>query len=119
VIGLTLVAAGTSLPELMTAAVAALRGHSDIALGNVIGSNIYNILAILGVASLLGPVDIDPQLRSVDLWVMLAATAALFLPLFVARRVGRTYGLLLLAGYIGYLAYLLDKAGIVALNLGT
>ncbi len=115
-IGLTLVAAGTSLPELVTSVVAALRGHSQIALGNVIGSNIYNILAILGVASLLGPVEIDPELARVDMWVMLAATGALFLPLLVARRVGRTYGLLLLAGYLAYLAYLLQKAGLITLS---
>jgi cation:H+ antiporter len=118
VIGLTLVAAGTSLPELVTSGVAALRGQSEIALGNIIGSNIYNILAVLGVASLLGPVRIDPELVQVDMWVMLAATGALFLPLLVARRVGRTYGLLLLAGYLGYLAYLLQKAGLITLNFG-
>jgi len=117
VIGLTLVAAGTSLPELVTSAVAAFRGQPELALGNVIGSNIYNILAVLGVASVLGPVEIDPELVKVDMWVMLAATGALFLPLLVARRVGRTYGLLLLAGYLGYLAYLLQKAGLITLSI--
>lgn len=108
VIGLTLVAAGTSLPELATSVVAAIRGNPDVAIGNVVGSNIYNILAILGVASLLGPLEI--AVTPIDLWVMLGATLALFLPAFVANRIGRTYGLLLLAAYLGYLAYLFQQA---------
>ncbi len=117
VIGLTLIAAGTSLPELATSVVAALRGNPDIALGNVVGSNIYNILAILGVASVLGPVEIDQQIRAVDMWVMLAATAALFLPLLFANRMGRFYGLLLVAGYLAYVGYLFQKAGLVHLPI--
>jgi cation:H+ antiporter len=113
VIGLTLIAAGTSLPELATSVVAALRGNPDIAVGTVVGSNIYNILAILGVASMLGPVEIDQQIKAIDMWVMLAATVALFPPLLFANRIGRTYGLLLFAGYLGYVAYLFQKAGIL------
>jgi cation:H+ antiporter len=118
VIGLTLIAAGTSLPELATSVVAAARGNPDIALGNVVGSNIYNILAILGVASVLGPVDIDREIVSIDMWVMLAATVALFPPLLLGNRIGRTYGLLLLAGYLGYVAWLLQKAGVLHLPFG-
>lgn len=115
VIGLTLVAAGTSLPELVTSVVAAIRGNSDIALGNVVGSNIYNILAILGAASMLGPVEIDREIVSLDMWVMLAATVALFPPLLFANRIGRIYGLLLLVGYVAYVAFLFQKAGLLHL----
>ena len=117
VIGLTLVAAGTSLPELATSVVAALRGNPDIALGNITGSNIYNILAILGVSSLIGPVHIDPQIAAMDNWVMLGATVALLLPMVVGNRIGRTYGLVLFAGYLAYLAYLFQKAGLLHLPL--
>lgn len=115
VIGLTLVAAGTSLPELATSVVAALRRNPDIALGNITGSNIYNILAILGVSSLIGPVQIDPQIASMDNWVMLAATIALLLPMLFGNRIGRLYGLLLLLGYLAYVGYLFQKAGLLHL----
>lgn len=115
VIGLTLIAAGTSLPELVTSVVAAIRGNSDIAIGNVVGSNIYNVLAILGVASVLGPVEIDAEIRAVDMWVMLAATVALFPPLLFGNRIGRLYGLLLLLGYLAYVGYLFQKAGLLHL----
>lgn len=115
VIGLTLIAAGTSLPELVTSVVAAMRGNPDIAIGNVVGSNIYNVLAILGVASVLGPVEIDGQIRAVDMWVMLAATVALFPPLLFANRIGRFYGLLLVLGYLAYVGYLFQKAGLLHL----
>jgi cation:H+ antiporter len=117
VIGLTLVAAGTSLPELATSVVAALRRNPDIALGNVTGSNIYNILAILGISSLLGPVHIDRQIAAMDNWVMLAATVALLLPMFFGNRIGRTYGLVLFAGYLAYVAYLFQKAGLLHVPL--
>jgi cation:H+ antiporter len=115
VIGLTLIAAGTSLPELVTSVVAAMRGNPDIAIGNVVGSNIYNVLAILGVASVLGPVEIDAQIRAVDMWVMLAATVALFPPLLFGNRIGRFYGLLLVLGYLAYVGYLFQKAGLLHL----
>lgn len=117
VIGLTLVAAGTSLPELMTSVVAALRRNPDIALGNIVGSNIYNILAILGVASLIGPVQIDKEIVRLDMWVMLAATIALFLPMLTGGRMGRFYGLLLLVGYVAYVSYLLHMVGVVRLPM--
>jgi cation:H+ antiporter len=115
VIGLTLIAAGTSLPELATSVIAAMRGNPDIAIGNIVGSNIYNVLAILGVASVLGPVEIDGQIRAVDMWVMLAATLALLPPLLLGNRMGRFYGLLLLLGYVAYVGYLFQKAGLLHL----
>lgn len=105
VIGLTLVAVGTSLPELATSIVAAFRRHSEIALGNILGSNIYNILAILGVASLIAPVPIAPKIARIEMWVM--AAFALFLsPALVAGRVGRAVGAVMLAGYAGYVGRL-------------
>jgi cation:H+ antiporter len=87
VIGITIVAVGTSLPELATTVVAAMRRHSDVALGNIIGSNIFNTLGILGVVSLVQPLPIPPEIMSADLWVMLAVTVvfvglALRLPAF-------------------------------------
>lgn len=98
VIGLTLVAVGTSLPELVTSVLAALRRHSDIALGNILGSNIYNILGILGVASLLAPTAIPPEIVRIEMWVMLAATL-LLLPAMITGRVGRPLAAVLLVAY--------------------
>jgi cation:H+ antiporter len=101
VIGLTIVAAGTSMPELATSIIAAWRREPDIALGNVIGSNIYNILAILGVSGLLAPLH-APGIRTLDLWVMLAM-AVVLLPLIWTRlAVARWEGALLVAGYCAY-----------------
>jgi len=109
IIGLSLVAVGTSVPELATSIVAAFRGKADIALGNVTGSNIYNILGILGVAALVGPVRIDPEIVQVDMWVMVAATLALFPPLLLGGRIGRLYGLMLLMGCAAYASFLYTK----------
>lgn len=76
VIGITVVAVGTSLPELATTVVAAIRRHSDVALGNIIGSNIFNTLGILGVVSIVSPLPIPEEVMSLDLWFMLAVTVA-------------------------------------------
>lgn len=102
VIGLTIVAIGTSLPELATSVVASVRGEADVAFGNVIGSNILNILLILGVAAMIRPIETQ-GLRPLDL-VVLVASAVLILPLM--RRgwvLNRWEGALLLAGYVAYL----------------
>lgn len=106
VIGLTLVAIGTSLPELTTSAVAALRGHSDVAIGNVIGSNIYNLLGILGVTALAYPLRIPPEIAAFDIWVMLAATVLLVVVAVSGWRITRREGGLLLSLYAGYIGYL-------------
>lgn len=106
VIGLTLVAVGTSLPELATSVMAALRGHNDVALGNVLGSNLFNILGILGVTAAVVPLPFNPRLLALDLWVMLAATVvmlALFLGGRGLSRPGGVVFLLLYAGYTGWL----------------
>jgi len=111
VIGLTLVAVGTSLPELATSLVAAWRGQSQLAYGNVVGSNIYNVLGILGVTALVSPLPVPPVLLTFDLPVMLATTAALILFAMTGRRIGRREGAVLLAGYVLYLVALLGASG--------
>ncbi len=102
VIGLTLVAIGTSLPELATAVVAAYRRHSDVALGNVLGANLYNILGIMGVVSVITPITIPAQMVAFDLWVMVAVTFALLIALFAARGISRPLGIGFLAAYGAY-----------------
>lgn len=103
VIGLTLVAVGTSLPELATAIVAGLRRHGEVAIGNVIGSNIFNILFILGATALVKPIPIPPEIAAFDVWAMVAATALAIVLVRTGWRVTRTEGAVLLAGYTLYL----------------
>ena len=103
VIGLTLVAIGTSLPELATTVMAALRNQADVALGNVIGSNMFNLLAIMGIASMVGPIPVDPEIMRFDLWVMLAASLALVPFVFMGRNMGRKIGIGFSALYVLYL----------------
>ena len=106
IIGLTIVAVGTSLPELVTSVMAALRKHSDIAFGNIVGSNIYNVLGILGVTAIIKPIDVPAQIAGLDIWVMLAATALLFLTAMSRWRIGRVEGGIMLVAYIGYSVWL-------------
>lgn len=104
VIGVTLVALGTSLPELSTSVVAALRRHPDVALGNVIGSNIFNALGIAGAAALANPLTVAEKFTHSDIWVMLASTA-LLLPLIMKDwRLSRWYGALFVLAYAVYVA---------------
>ncbi len=102
-IGLTLVALGTSLPELATTVMAAIRRQADIALGNVIGSNMFNLLAIIGITSFVGPIPVDRTFLVFDLWVMLGASI-LIAPfvLLKARDLTRRWGLLLTGLYLVY-----------------
>lgn len=106
-IGLTIVAVGTSLPELVTSFVAAIRKQGDIAFGNVVGSNIYNILGILGVTGLIAPIPIPGQIAAVDIWVMLGATALMFAVAITGWRITRPEGAGLLAIYVVYVGALL------------
>lgn len=108
VIGLTLVAIGTSLPELVTSVMAALRKQADVAMGNVIGSNIFNTLCIMGATTVIAPLPVPAQMLRLDLWVMLAA--ALALAPFVLRRrdIGKQAGLVLLGAYALYTVVLLS-----------
>ncbi len=109
VIGLTIVAAGTSMPEVATSILAAIRGQRDIAIGNVVGSNTFNILGCLGVAGLVAPAGLPlaPALLSFDLWVMLAVAFAC-LPVFLSgREIARWEGGIFLGYYAAYTAYLI------------
>jgi len=109
IIGLTLVAVGTSLPELATTTVAALRREADVALGNVIGSNMFNILAIMGVTSLFGPLPVAPEFLQQDLWIMLGASAVLGAFVFSKLKMGRLWGVAFLGLYAGYTLTLLGR----------
>ncbi len=113
VIGLSLVAIGTSLPELATAIVAAIRRQSDVVLGNVIGSNIFNILAILGVTVVIQPIEVSARFRDVDTPVMLGVALLLLALLFATRRIGRGWGLVMLGLYAVYMV-MLFTGGMVA-----
>jgi cation:H+ antiporter len=108
VIGLTLVALGTSLPELATTVMAALRRQADVALGNVIGSNMFNLLAIIGIASLVGPIPVDAQFLSFDLWVMLGASLLIVPFVFLRQDITRAWGVGLTAAYLGYVFVVLS-----------
>ena len=99
VIGLTLVAVGTSLPELSISVIAALRRHADVAVGNILGSNIFNLLGILGVSALLQPLPVHARILQFDQWVMLGSSLLLLLFLYTGRRLSRLEGGVLLAGY--------------------
>lgn len=106
VIGLTLVAIGTSLPELATTVMATLRKQADVALGNVIGSNMFNLLAIIGIATFIGPISVDPEFLRFDLWVMLAASLLIFPFVFLKKDITRPWGFGLAGLYIAYLLVL-------------
>ncbi|SDG55628.1 calcium/sodium antiporter [Roseospirillum parvum] len=106
VIGLSMIAIGTSLPELATVVAAARKGHTDIAVGNVLGSNIFNILAILGTTAVVVPVPVPAQVMAFDVWVMLAS-AVLVIPLMLTgRNLGRLEGGGLLLAYGAYITLL-------------
>jgi cation:H+ antiporter len=109
IIGLTIVAIGTSLPEVATVIVAAWRGHSEVAIGNVLGSNVFNIFAVMGASALAGPVVIAPELFIFDMWVMLAAMGALFFFIVKRQAIGFKTGIVLLAGYALYLAAIVSR----------
>ena len=110
VIGLTVVAVGTSLPELATSAVAAVRGESGLAVGNVVGSNLFNVLGILGAGALTRPL-VAPGLQMVDVAVMGAFAVAVLPLLLSGRRLARVEGAALVVGYASYLAYLVVSHG--------
>ncbi len=109
VIGLTFVAVGTSLPELATTAVAALRRQAEMALGNVIGSNMFNILAVLGITSLVSPIPVAAEILHFDLWIMLGASVLLIPFVYMGRDITRIWGIILTGLYLLYLACLMAK----------
>ncbi len=103
VVGLTLVAVGTSLPEFAISLIATLRRHGDVAVGNILGSNIFNLLGILGISALLQPLPVHPRILQFDQWIMLASALLLLLFLYTRRRLSRLEGGLLLSGYVIYI----------------
>ncbi|MFN7002306.1 MAG: calcium/sodium antiporter [Roseinatronobacter sp.] len=111
VIGLTIVAIGTSLPELATTLMAAIRREGGVALGNILGSNIFNLLFILGVAGLVGPMAVPESMLRLDLWVMLGAALIIAPFVWTGRAIGRVMGAVLLSGYGGYIWLLFHYGG--------
>jgi len=112
IIGLTIVAAGTSLPEVVTSIIAAIRGERDIAVGNVVGSNIFNILGVLGVASIVAPkgIAVSPAVTGFDIPVMIAVAFACLPIFFTGGVISRLEGALLLGYYLAYTLYLILAA---------
>lgn len=108
VIGLTIVSIGTGLPEAVASLVSSVRGRSDVAIGNVIGSNLFNILAILGLSAMAAPLPVQTALIASDCWWMLGVTLLLFPLMFTGLRVSRWEGGVLLAVYCVYLGLLLS-----------
>lgn len=104
IIGLSLVAVGTSLPELVTCLIAALRKENDIVMGNIIGSNIANLLVILGATALVRPISVDAGLLGFEYIVMMAFSVVL-IPLALRRRIGRVTGILLIVAYGAFIAF--------------
>ncbi|MEX2327113.1 MAG: sodium:calcium antiporter, partial [Pseudomonadales bacterium] len=103
VIGLSLIALGTSLPELSTTVIAALHKSSDVAIGNVVGSNLFNILAILGITALLVDIPVESSFLKFDVWVMFAASIIVWVFVLARATISRITGLLFLAGYAAYM----------------
>jgi cation:H+ antiporter len=106
VVGLTVVAVGTSLPELTVSLVAAFRREADVAFGNIVGSNIYNVLGILGITALVTPITVPPEIIALDIWVMLGATVLLLAFAVTGWRVNRLEGGILLTAYAAYMTVL-------------
>lgn len=102
VIGLTVVAFGTSIPEIVASVTAALKGQSELSIGNIIGSNIMNILFVLGITTTVSEVDIDPSMITGDFWWMLGTTALLYPILTIGKKVSRVHGAIYLTCYIIY-----------------
>lgn len=108
-IGLTIVAVGTSLPELATSVIAALRGHGDIAVGNVVGSNIFNALLILGASGLAGRIELPLSALRLEVAVLLAMTGLAALAMATRRTVARLEASLLVAGYLAFMIGLIVR----------
>jgi len=108
IIGVSLVAFGTSLPELVVGMLSAIRRKVDFALGNVLGSNIYNVLGVLGVSSFFGNFSIPKVIGSVDLLFMLFVTVMILGFMIFLKRIGRTYGSIGLILYVGYIVYVFN-----------
>lgn len=109
IIGLTMIALGTSLPELFATVIAALRRHGDVAVGNVLGSNLFNILGTLGATAAIEPLAFAEDIRTIDVWVMLGVTAVALQLMISGWRVSRTEGAFLLCAYVAYVGSLVMR----------
>ena len=107
IIGLTIVAIGTSLPEIATVVVATYRGHPEVAIGNVLGSNVFNVFAVMGASALAGPIVIDQSLIRFDFWVMLLSSFILLLYVLRRQPIGRKTGIVFTLAYAAYLLSLI------------
>lgn len=109
-IGLTIVAVGTSLPEMATSILAAKRGHADIAIGNIVGSNIFNIFWILGITTIIKPLPVSAS-ANIDIFISLVATLILFIAVFIGKkyRLERWQGVVLVLSYVAYIVYLIQR----------
>jgi cation:H+ antiporter len=116
VIGLTIVAIGTSLPEVATSIVAALKRQVDVAVGNVLGSNTFNLLGILGTTGLLGPVAIPPDIGLLDIGLAAAVPLLILAPALLFGRIGRFVGLAMVLGYAGYVWLLIERSGALSVS---
>ncbi|HEX2935950.1 MAG TPA: calcium/sodium antiporter [Bacteroidales bacterium] len=105
-IGLTIIAAGTSMPELATSVLASFKGKSDIAIGNIIGSSVFNILAIIGLSGVITPIE-APEIHFRDISIMIGMSVLMFIFLITKRSLSKQEGLVLVAGYVAYILFLL------------
>ena len=108
-IGVTVVAIGTSLPELVTSLLAAMRKQADISLGNLIGSNVFNLLGIIGISSMVLPIHVDRAAFTLDIVAMLAISMALYPLMRIGDRIGRWQGLILVAAYVVFVVLVLQR----------
>ena len=106
VIGLSVIAIGTSLPELVTSMVAAYRGHVELAVGNIIGSNIFNLFGVVGITALVGTVPVPLEVINIDIWVMAGATGLIGVIVLAGSSITRPWGAGLLMIYAIYVAHL-------------
>ncbi|MBW8016317.1 MAG: calcium/sodium antiporter [Planctomycetes bacterium] len=106
VIGCTILAIGTSLPELMTGLIAARKGHDDLSLGNIVGSNIFNTLLVIGAAGTAKPFAVSPRFSGVDFWIMIAVTVTFIVVAAIYKKIGKKAGVLLVCMYAAYMIYL-------------
>ncbi len=109
VIGVTVVAFGTSAPELVASTVAAYRQQTDISVGNLIGSNLFNIMAVLGITSIVTPIAVDDAVLTFDMYWVIGIALAMLPVLFIGKRIGRVKGILLLATYVAYIVTVLSR----------
>ncbi|MFT5823196.1 MAG: cation:H+ antiporter [Crocinitomix sp.] len=123
IIAVTVVAFGTSVPELITSGMAALKGETDISIGNLIGSNLFNIMAVIGLTAMVHPIGVSDAIIASDMWWMIAIAVALLPLMVIGKKIGRFKGTLLLGTYIAYIAILVisiingSDADSTALNL--